>query len=81
MFCAMLEVIRDREENLTNITDQRRKIHNEIQEERRKINEHLDKLEENVIGNLDAEEAKIKSEIENLLCLSPPALLQVGNIH
>jgi predicted nucleic acid-binding Zn-ribbon protein len=40
-------VIRDREENLTNITDQRRKIHNEIQEERRKINEHLDKLEEN----------------------------------
>jgi uncharacterized membrane protein YgaE (UPF0421/DUF939 family) len=47
--------------------DQRRKIHNEIQEERRKINEHLDKLEEQVIGNLDAEEAKIKLEIENLL--------------
>jgi transcriptional regulator of heat shock response len=60
-------VRRDREENLTKITDQRRKIQNEIQEERRKINEHLDKLEEQLIGNLDAEEAKIKSEIENLL--------------
>ena len=60
-------VIRDREENLTKITDQRRKIHNEIQEERKKINAHLDKLEEQAIGNLDAEEAKIKSEIEKLL--------------
>jgi uncharacterized protein with NRDE domain len=57
----------DREENLTNITDQRRKIHYEIQEERRQINEHLDKLEKQVIENLDAEEAKIKSEIINLL--------------
>jgi DNA-binding protein H-NS len=28
---------------------------------------HLDKLEEQAIGNLDTEEAKIKSEIENLL--------------
>jgi hypothetical protein len=27
----------------------------------------LDKLEKQVIGNLDAEEAKIKLEIENLL--------------
>jgi hypothetical protein len=60
-------VIRDREENLTKITYQRRKIHSEIQEERRKINAHLDKLEEQAIGNLNAEEAKIKSEIENLL--------------
>jgi F0F1-type ATP synthase membrane subunit b/b' len=34
---------------------------------RRKINEHLDKLEEQVNGNLDTEEAKIKSEIESLL--------------
>jgi uncharacterized membrane protein YgaE (UPF0421/DUF939 family) len=49
------------------ITDQRRKIHSEIQEERRKINAHLDKLEEQAIANLDDEEAKIKSEIENLL--------------
>ena len=63
----MERVIRDREENLTNITDQRRKIHSEIQGERRKINAHLDNLEEQAIGNLDAEEAKIKSEIENLL--------------
>jgi uncharacterized phage infection (PIP) family protein YhgE len=63
----MERVIRDREENLTKITDQRRKIHYEIQEERRQINRHLDKLEEHVIGNLDAEEAKIKSEIKNLL--------------
>jgi len=63
----MERVRRDREDNLTKITDQRRKIHNEIQEERRKINEHLDKLEEQVIGNLHAAEAKIKSEIENLL--------------
>ena len=60
-------VIRDRKENLKKITDQRRKIHNEIQEERKIINEHLDKIEEQVIGNLDAEEANIKSEIENLL--------------
>jgi hypothetical protein len=51
------------EENLTKISDQRRKIHNEIQEERRKINAHLDQLEEQAIGNLDDEEAKIKSEI------------------
>jgi archaellum component FlaC len=63
----MERVIRDREGNLTKITDQRRKIHNQIQEERKKINEHLNKLEEHVIGILDAEEAKIKSEIENLL--------------
>jgi polyribonucleotide nucleotidyltransferase len=63
----MERVIRDREENLTKITDQRRKIHSEIKEERRKINTHLDQLEEQTIGNLDAEEAKIKSEIENLL--------------
>jgi hypothetical protein len=63
----MERVIRDREENLTKISDQRRKIHNEIQEERRKINAHLDQLEEQAIGNLDDEEAKIKSEIENLL--------------
>ena len=67
MSSNMERVIRDKEGNLTKITDQRRKIHSEIQEERRKINEHLDKLEEHVIGNLDAEEAKIKSEIENLL--------------
>ena len=60
-------VIRDRKENLTKIMDQRRKIHSEIQKERSKINAHLDKLEEQAIGNLDAEEAKIKSEIENLL--------------
>jgi hypothetical protein len=33
----------------------------------RKINAHLDKLEEQAIGSLGAEEAKIKSEIENLL--------------
>jgi hypothetical protein len=63
----MERMIRDREENLTKITDQRRKIHSEIKEERRKINTHLDQLEEQTIGNLDAEEAKIKSEIENLL--------------
>jgi hypothetical protein len=31
----MERVIRDREENLKKITDQRRKIHNEIQEERK----------------------------------------------
>jgi tripartite motif-containing protein 2/3 len=31
MFSNMERVIRDREENLTEITDQRRKIHNEIQ--------------------------------------------------
>jgi hypothetical protein len=63
----MERVIRDREENLKKITDQRRKIPNETQEERKIINEHLDKLEEQIIGNLDAEEAKIKSEIENLM--------------
>jgi hypothetical protein len=67
MSSNMERVIRDREGNLTKIRDQRRKIHSEIQEERRKINEHLDKLEEQVIGNLNAEEAKMKSEIENLL--------------
>ena len=67
MSSNMERVIRDREENLTQITDQRRKIHNEIEEERRKINEHLNKLEEQVIRNLDVEEAKIKSEIKNLL--------------
>jgi uncharacterized membrane protein YgaE (UPF0421/DUF939 family) len=38
-----------------------------IQEQRKKIKAHLDILEEQAIGNLDAEEAKIKSEIENLL--------------
>ena len=63
----MERVMRDREDNLTKIKEQRRKIHSEIQEERRKINAHLDKLEEQAIGNLDAEEAKIKLEIENLL--------------
>jgi hypothetical protein len=56
-------VIRDREENLTKITDQRRKIHSEIQEERKKINANLDKLEEQAIGNLDAEEAKITESL------------------
>jgi hypothetical protein len=66
-YSNMKRVIREGEDNLTKIKEQRTKIHSEIQEERRKINAHLDKLEEQAIGNLDAEEAKIKSEIENLL--------------
>jgi predicted DNA-binding protein (UPF0278 family) len=60
-------VIKNREQNLSEIRQQRQIFHDQVKQMRVKINSHLDTLEQNFIKELDDAEDKIKSKIENLL--------------
>lgn len=61
------KVIQDREQNLRIIQDQRQKVYDEIKVVRAQINSHLDFLERKVIEKLNTAELEVTSLIENLL--------------
>ena len=60
-------VIKNREQNMSEIRHQRQIFHDQVKQMRVKINSHLDTLEHNFQKELDDAEDKIKSKIENLL--------------
>ena len=60
-------VIKNREQNLSEIRQQRQIFHDQVKHMRVKINSHLDTLEHNILKELDDAEDKIKSKIDNLL--------------
>ena len=60
-------VIKNREQNLSEIRHQRQIFHDQVKQMRVKINSHLDILEQTILKELDDAEDKIKSKIENLL--------------
>jgi hypothetical protein len=60
-------VIKNREQNLSGIRQQRQIFHDQVKQMRVKINSHLDTLEQNILKKLDDVEDKIKSKIDNLL--------------
>jgi hypothetical protein len=60
-------VIKNREQNLSEIRQQRQIFHDQVKQMRVKINSHLDTLEQNILKELNDSEDKIKSKIDNLL--------------
>jgi DNA-binding beta-propeller fold protein YncE len=60
-------ITKNREQNLSEIVQQRQIFHTKVKQMRVKINSHLDTLEQNFLKELDDAEDKIKSKIENLL--------------
>ena len=60
-------VIKNREQNLSEIRQQRQIFHDQVKQMRVKINSHLEILEQTILKELDDAEDKIKLKIENLL--------------
>ena len=60
-------VIKNREQNLSEIRQQRQIFHDQVKQMRVKINSHLDTLEQNILKELGDSEDKIKTKIDNLL--------------
>ena len=60
-------VIKNREQNLSEFRQQRQIFHDQVKQMRVKINSHLDTLEQNILKELGDSEDKIKTKIDNLL--------------
>jgi hypothetical protein len=60
-------VIKNRQQNMSEIRQQRQICYDQVKQMRVKINSHLDRLEHNFLKELDDAEDKIKSHIDNLL--------------
>ncbi|XP_052093244.1 uncharacterized protein LOC127729462 [Mytilus californianus] len=61
------QIIKDRQENIKSLIENRAKIEKEVQQTRNLINNHLDKLQENLIKELYAAEEKESTKIKNIL--------------
>ncbi|CAG2231791.1 unnamed protein product [Mytilus edulis] len=57
----------NRQENLTSLEEERKKIQNNIIQTRIKINNHLDKLQADLIQNINAKVAKENEKIQKVL--------------
>jgi len=53
------KIRKNREKNSVDVSEQKRKVANEIRELRTKINNHLDKLQEDLMKELTEEETNI----------------------
>ena len=60
-------VIKNQEQNLSEIRQQRQIFHDQVKQMRVKISSHLDTLEQNILKELGDSEDKIKTKIDNLL--------------
>jgi predicted DNA-binding protein (UPF0278 family) len=72
--CACLDfivLVKNREQNLEKIRQQRQIFHDQVKQMRAKINSHLDTLEQNILKELDDAEDKIKSKIISRIDKSP----------
>ena len=61
------KIMKNRQQNLSEIRQQRQIFQDQIKQMRVKINSHLDTLEHNFLQELDDTEDKINSKIDNLL--------------
>ena len=61
------KIMKNRQQNLWEIRQQRQMFQDQIRQMRAKINSHLDTLEQNIRKELDDTEDKIKSKIDKLL--------------
>ena len=59
--------MKNRQQNMSEIQQQRQMLQDQVKEMRVKINSHLDTLEQDILQELDDTEDKIKSKIDNLL--------------
>jgi chromosome segregation ATPase len=59
--------MKNRQQNMSEIQQQRQMFQDQIKQMRVEINSHLDTLEQNILQELDDTEDKIKSKIDNLL--------------
>jgi len=60
-------ITKNRQENLSEIRQQRQMFQDQIKQMRVRINSHLDTLEQNILQELDETADKIKSKVDNLL--------------